>query len=210
MAKIFVTGRPPIEVTQDEAIRTQEKWIASKTQGQGHLISEILEVGHQTFQSKDIRGFEIIDFSLRDYERSEYNVAVDGPEKEKVRAFEKTFEKWIEENLGKYKSGERFNWFMQGMKAIRINGEYHDYTIIDFEKHKELTKLFASLNTLMFYREKAASNTDPDCEANQAQKFEEIKKNLLGEFDSAEIKAAAKEFDRQYDTGEIDPNKIPF
>lgn len=186
MAKIFITGRNPVEITKDEAIRINEMWVASRPKGKEYLIPEVLEAGGQTFLAKDIKGFEFGD-GLIAQEQAEYDLH-DEAQKAKVKSFEVKFNDW------KARHPEITAWheyeYMQALGVLKMGKHRPDDVIADIgdggRKYQELKKLFASLQTLKYYREKSQANNDPDYEANRVAMFQRMKEQAFGKREAME------------------------
>lgn len=213
MAKIFIVGRLPIEVSQDDAIRINEMWIASQPKGKEHLIDKILEAGGQTFLSKDIKGFDLTSGMIKQG-IDEYDLH-DEAQKAKVKAFEREFEGW------KSKHPEITEWheyeFLQAQGVLKMGKHRPDDEIVVGEKYREFKKLLASLQTLKYYREKAQADNDPDYEAKRVAMFQTMKEQMFGKREPApnpvleKLKADAKSFDEKCGiVGDVDVKDIPF
>lgn len=210
MAKIFITGRNPVEITKDEAVRINEMWVASRPKGKEYLIPEVLEAGGHTFLAKDIKGFEFGD-GLIAQERAEYDL-FDEAQKAKVKAFIREFDDWKAQHP---EITEWHQWaYMQERGAIKMGKHRPDDEILNYDLFRELQKLFSSRQTLIYSREKARANNDPNFEADRVAMFQQMKEGIkTGVFNPAlaKIKADAKAFDEKYGiVGDIDPKLIPF
>ena len=142
---------------------------------------------------------------------------MDGIEKDKVRAFEGEFEAWKEAHP-QFTEWQKYH-FLEEKGFIKM-GATRSLDIVltknNKEKHKqylEYLKLFSSLQTLKYYREKAQANNDPDFERNRIAMFEAMKQGIrTGVFAKADpIAQEAKAFDEKYGFNEeVDVSKIPF
>jgi hypothetical protein len=168
-------------------------------------------------ERKDIRGFEIIDFASKQADAMEYNVYIDGAEKDKVRFFEKEFESWKAKNP-QFTEWQKYHFLeAKGLLKMGANRPLDTVTTkgnkVKHAQYLEYLKLFSSLQTLKYLREKAQSHNDPDYEAKRIAMFNRMKANLFRGFVKEEpdpVMAGAKKFDEEYGDGGIDVSKIPF
>jgi hypothetical protein len=204
MAKIFITGRPPVETNESEAIRIREMWEASKEKGKEALLPRVIDAGGAIFEGKDIRGFEIVDYRAKEQKNLEYNIN-DPAQKAKVKEFEKEFTEWCVVSGAHYAKGEKFNHFLQDKGAIKIIGGYWQFETISIEKFNDLNKLFSSLNSLRAMRHKAKQH---ELEALNSQ-IAETKENIRMR-DKAQLQADAAAYDTEHGTGKVRIEDIPF
>ena len=202
-AKIFIIGRDPIETNKDEAVRINEMWIASKEKGKGYVIPEVLEAGGQTFLSKDIKGFDFTSGMIKQG-IDEYDLS-DQAQKDKIKSFEKKLNDWEAQHP------EITEWheceYLQGQGVLKMGKTRQDDVIINTgdncKKYNELKKMFASLQTLKYYREKAQAENDPDYEATRVARFKEMKEQIFGKREPApaleKIKADVCAYDEEID-----------
>jgi hypothetical protein len=184
MAKIFVTGRQPVETSEQEAKRIREMWQASKEKGKEYLLPKTIDLDNgNSFEGKDIRGFEIVDYRSKDAEKLEYDLS-DQAQRAKVKAFEKEFEAW------KAAHPELTEWhkyyFLQEKGLIKMGTHRPQDTVIDtgdkFKKYNEYLKLFSTLGSLRLMREKARAGSEPGFEAGKVAYLQELKRGVFGGF----------------------------
>jgi hypothetical protein len=217
MAKIFIVGRNPIEVSRDDAIRLNDMWIASRDSRstiKNNLLPEVLEAGGQTFLSRDIKGFDFSDGFVKQG-IPEYDLN-DPAQKAKVKSFMAEFDDW------KARHPEITEWheyhYLEEQGVIKMGKHRSDDVIVvsDISKYQELKKLFSSRQTLLYLRERAAKHNDPNFEADRVKKFQEIKEQVFGKRETKnealeKLTADAKAFGKAHGLDEeIDPDKIPF
>lgn len=210
MAKLFIRGVGEVEVKNDCAISLKDQWY------QGFLKGKKIDLGDIMFSGDDIKAIKL-DSELRPDDQPEYNVAVDGPEKDKVKSFEVRFEDWKARHP-QYTEWQEYH-FLEELGLIKMGNTRPEDTIIDIgdnnKKYFEYKKLFASLQTLKYYREKAQANNDPDFDRKRIAMFQAMKQGIrTGVFAKADpIAQEAKAFDEKYGIDEfkdIDPSLIPF
>jgi len=178
MAKIFIVGRNPIEVSRDDAIRFNDMWIASRSPNQKSLLPEVLEAGGQTFLGRDIKGFDFSDGFVKQG-IPEYDLN-DEAQKAKVKSFMVEFDNW------KACHPEITEWqeyhYLERQGVIKMGEHRPDDVIVEsnLAKYQELKKLFASRQTLLYLRERAQTHNDPDFEADRVKKFQKMKEQMFG------------------------------
>jgi hypothetical protein len=230
MAKIFVTGRQPVETSEQEAKRIREMWQASKEKGKEYLLPKTIDLDNgNSFEGKDIRGFEIVDYHAKDAEKLEYDLS-DQAQRAKVKAFEKEFEAW---KAAHPDITEWHKYYFLREKGLIKMGKYRPQdSVIDngdkFQKYNEYLKLFSSLGSLRYMREKARAANDPEFAEERKKYIFSLKDKISGGIPSIStladqinfaprrtedtIKAEAKEFDKENlgMTDDIDVSLIPF
>lgn len=175
MAKLIIRGAGEVEISQERYNYLKPLWDANLLKGKRVDLGDA-----GSFEGVDIRAI-VPDQKQKDQEQSEYNL-FDEAQKAKVKCFENEFENW------KAAHSEFTEWqeyhYLEAMGLIKMGATRPDDTIIDIgdrnKKYFEMKKLFASLQTLKYYREKAQANNDPDFEAKRVAMFKAMKEKMFG------------------------------